>query len=132
MKLKPPRKSRSAYHFFCNAISIDYKISRGDSKTKKGEVISDIADMWKRFKLNPEPYSVLKRIYIEVERDKVRYQKEMCEWHSSSEKERSKLSKELKIREEYREYNFIKDIKLLFDEGERNDIIQTDLSSFFI
>jgi hypothetical protein len=133
-RILEPKKPRNAYQYFCIVISEEFRITKNGCIKKRGEMLSEIADLWKYFKVNPTPFSVLKRIRLEAEQDKIRYQKEMKEWHSLDDiKNRKVLEEKFKLEDHNRKIKFIKDINELFDEHENKDKeIQTDLLKYFI
>jgi hypothetical protein len=130
--LVEPKKPRNAYQYFCIVISQEFRITRNGAKTKRGEVLKEIAEIWKQFKLNPKPSSVLKRIRLEAENDKVRYQREINEWNSLDDMKNRKILEEKFILEEYdRKIRFIQDVNKLFDKNIEKER-QTDLLDFII
>jgi hypothetical protein len=126
----PPKKPRTSYHYFFIIASIELRQVRFES-TKKGQVITEISQLWKKFKIDPYPTSVLRRINKEAEKDRIRYMNEMIEWNISEKNNyRNTLSKKFKEAEEIRKNNFIKDVYILFD---KKDIeIQKDLANFIL
>jgi hypothetical protein len=127
-----PKKPRNAYQYFCIMISQEFRITRNGAKTKRGEVLKEIAEIWKQFKLNPKPSSVLKRIRLEAENDKIRYQREIKECNSLDDMKNRKILEEKFIIEEYdRKIRFIQDVNKLFDKNIEKEK-QTDLLDFII
>lgn len=131
-RILEPKKPRNTYQYFCIVVSEELRITRNGAKTKRGETLKEIAQLWKQFKMNPKPSSVLKRIKLEAENDKVRYKREMKEWHSIDDiKNRKFLEEKFKTEEYDKKINFIQDVNKLFDKNKEKEI-QTDLLDFIL
>jgi hypothetical protein len=130
-RILPPKKPRNAFQFFSFVISEEFRVARNGCKTKRGQVISEISEMWKNFKLDPTT-SVLKRINVEVDKDKIRYQNQMIEWHiSTNPKIREKLSLQFQQEEKYNKLYFISDVNKLFENND-DKYVQTYMSDFLL
>jgi hypothetical protein len=111
---KKVKHYRSAYQFFCIAIiDVIRKYSEGQ-KRKRGEIFSEMSELWREFKRKNEDPQVMKRINEEVEFDKMRYNKELYEWEWTNES-REKLLKKFAEDESQRNIKFLKEIDALFE-----------------